>query len=59
MADVEYEDSSLEDQEASALSISYTNGSVTVSATHAEVENIAGTSTADRSGYEINFALAF
>ena len=59
MADVEYENTSLEDQESSAISISYTNGSVTVSATHAEVENIAGASTADRSGYEINFALAF
>ena len=59
MADVEYEDTSLEDQESSAVSISYTNGSVTVSATHAEVENVAGTSTADRSGYEINFKLAF
>ena len=59
MSDVEYENTSLEDQESSAISISYTNGSVTVSATHAEVENIAGTSTADRSGYEINFALAF
>ena len=41
-----------------SVSISYTNGSK-MFPTHAEVENIAGTSTADRSGYEINFALAF
>ena len=45
MADVEYENTSLVDQESSAVSISYTNCSVTVSATHAEVDNIAGTST--------------
>ena len=59
MATVEYENTSLEDQDSGALSASYTNGSVTVSATHAKVDNIAGTGTNDRSGYEINFAFAF
>ena len=59
MAQVEYENTSLEDQDSNALSASYTNGSVTVSATHAKVDNIAGTSTNDRSGYEINFKFAF
>ena len=59
MADVEYENTSLTDQESSAMSVSYTNGSVTVSATHSEIENIAGDSSDDRSGYEINFKLAF
>ena len=59
MASVEYENASLEDQDSQAISASYTNGSVTVSATQADVKNIAGTGTNDRKGYEINFAFAF
>ena len=59
MATVEYENTSLEDQDSSAVSFSYTNGSMTISATHADVDNIAGTSTSDNQGYEINFKFAF
>ena len=58
-SNVEYENSSLEDQGADAISASYTNGSVTVSATQTSMDNIAGTSTNDRSGYEVNFKFAF
>ena len=59
MASVEYENSSLEDQEATGLSFSYTSGGMTVSASFNEVDNVAGTSTNDRSAYEINFGFAF
>ena len=59
MAEVSYENSSLTDQESGALSFSYTNGSMTVSSTYTNVDNIAGTSTSDNSGYEINFKFAF
>jgi outer membrane protein OmpU len=59
MSQFEYENTTLEDQDANAISASYTNGSVTVSATHTKVENIAGTATNDRSGYEVNFKFAF
>ena len=59
MAEVNYENSSLSDQESGALSFSYTNGSMTVSSTYTSVDNIAGTSTTDNSGYEINFKFAF
>lgn len=56
---VEFENTSLEDQESTGISFSYTSGGVTVSATHNEMDNVAGTSTNDKSGYEINFAFAF
>ena len=59
MTSVEYENSSLEDQEATGLSFSYTSGGMTVSASFNEVDNVAGTSTNDRSAYEINFGFAF
>ena len=59
MAEVSYENSSLTDQESGALSFSYTNGSMTVSSTYTNVDNIAGTSTSDNNGYEINFKFAF
>ena len=59
MAEVSYENSSLTDQESGALSFSYTNGSMTVSSTYTNVDNIGGTSTSDNSGYEINFKFAF
>ena len=56
---VEYENSSLEDQDATGMSFSYTSGGMTVSASFNEVDNVAGTSTNDRSAYEINFGFAF
>jgi outer membrane protein OmpU len=56
---VEYENSSLEDQDFGAVSFSWTNGSMTVSGTHADVDNIAGTATNDRQGYELNIKFAF
>ena len=56
---VEYEDASLEDQDATGVSISYTSGGMTVSASHSTIDNVAGSGTADNSGYEINFAFAF
>ena len=59
MAEVSYENTSLVDQESGALSFSYTNGSMTVSSTYTNVDNIGGTSTTDNSGYEINFKFAF
>ena len=58
-ATVEYENTSLSDQESSAISFSYTNGSVTISATQADVDNIAGAAATDNKGYEINFKFAW
>ena len=56
---IDYEVSTKEDQEATGVSFSYTSGGLTVSATHSTIDNVAGTSTADNSGYEVNFVFAF
>jgi len=56
---VDYEQATLDDQDAMGVSVSYTQGGITVSATHSRIDNVAGTSTSDNSGYEVNFAFAF
>ena len=56
---IEYENSTLSDQEATAVSISYTMGSMTLSGNMNQVDNIAGTSTDDRSGYSFTLGFAF
>ena len=58
-SEIEYEDSTLSDQEATGISISYVMGSMTFKANHNSVDNIAGTSTDDRSGYNIGLSFAF
>ena len=55
----EYENSSLSDQEAMGISMSYVMGSMTLKANHNTVDNIAGTAANDRSGYSLNLAFAF
>ena len=59
IATVEYENSSLEDQDATGMSFSYTNGSMTFSGSMNEVDNIQGASATDNSGYELNISFAF
>jgi|TARA_B100002052_G_scaffold286956_1_gene301415 outer membrane protein OmpU len=56
---VEYEQSGLADQDATGVSISYTQGGMTVSASHSTIDNVAGAEASDNTGYEINFAFAF
>ena len=51
--------SSLEDQDSSAVSVSFTAGGVGISASHQTTDNVQGTSTSDNSSYEINFSFAF
>ena len=58
VSEIDFE-SSTEDQEATGVSFSYTSGGMTISGTHSQVDNVAGTSTSDNTGYEINFAFAF
>ena len=59
MASVEYENSTLEDQDATGMSFSYTNGSMTFSGSMNEVDNVAGVSATDNTGYELNLSFAF
>ena len=51
--------STLEDQESSAVSVSFTMGGVAISASHQTTDNVAGAATADNSSYEINFSFSF
>ena len=51
--------STLEDQESSAVSASFTMGGVAISASHQSTDNVAGSSTADNTSYEVNFSFAF
>jgi outer membrane protein OmpU len=55
----DYENETLDDQDALGLSISYVMGSMTFTANHNTVDNAAGASTDDRSGYNVNVAFAF
>ena len=54
-----YENATLSDQEAMGVSVSYTMGSMSVSANHNTVDNVAGIATADRSGYALTLGFAF
>ena len=56
---LDYEDSTKSDQDSNAVSVSFTAGGVAISASHQTTDNVAGTSTADNKGYEINFSFAF
>tara|TARA_Y100000590_G_scaffold239962_1_gene269863 strand:+ start:4640 stop:5602 length:963 start_codon:yes stop_codon:yes gene_type:complete len=59
ISEIDYESSTLEDQEAQGISASITNGGMTISGTYSTVDNTAGSSTADNTGYELNIAFAF
>ena len=58
-SEIDYENTSLSSQEAMGISVSYTMGSMTISANHNTVDNIAGTATNDKSGYAASVAFAF
>jgi outer membrane protein OmpU len=55
----DFENTTLQDQDAVGVSVSYVMGSMTFTANHNTVDNIAGTGTDDRSGYNLNLAFAF
>ena len=48
-----------EDQDSSAVSISFTAGGVAISASHQTTDNVAGTAASDNTSYEVNFSFAF
>tara|TARA_B100000674_G_scaffold366270_1_gene308907 strand:- start:64 stop:1011 length:948 start_codon:yes stop_codon:yes gene_type:complete len=55
----EYESASLTDQEATGISVSYTMGSMTLKANHNSIDNLAGDSAKDRSGYAMSLGFTF
>ena len=59
VSEIQYEDSTKSDQEATGVSVSYTMGSMTLSANANSVDNIAGTASDNRSGYGMSLAFAF
>jgi len=58
-SETEHENSSLEDQEASAVSFSYVSGGMTIGGSMHDVDNVAGAAATDNSGYELNVTFAF
>jgi len=59
MSSHDYELTTLQDQDALGISVAYVMGSMTFTANHNTVDNIAGTGADDRSGYNLNLAFAF
>jgi outer membrane protein OmpU len=55
----EHENTSLEDQDASAVSFSYVSGGMTIGGSMHNVDNVGGSASADNSGYELNVTFAF
>ena len=58
VSEIDFESGS-NDQEATGVSFSYTSGGLTISGTHSTIDNVAGSATADNTGYEVNFSFAF
>jgi len=59
MSSHDYENAALQDQDALGVSVAYVMGSMTLTANHNTVDNIAGAGADDRSGYNLNLAFAF
>jgi len=57
--EADYENTSLVDQESTAITASYTMGSMTIGGLIGEDENIAGDSANDNDKYEISLSIAF
>ena len=47
------------DQESTAITASYTSGGMTIAGIMNDVDNLGGTDTTDREGYELNLSFAF
>jgi len=56
---IDFEATADQDQETSALGVSFTSGGITVSASHHNGENLGGTAASDKQAYELNIAFAF
>ena len=59
MSTHDYENTTLQDQDAVGVSVAYVMGSMTFTANHNSVDNIAGAGADDRNGYNLNLAFAF
>ena len=59
VSSIDYEQATLEDQDATGISFSHTSGGIAISGTYSEVDNVAGASASDNQGYELNIAFSF
>ena len=57
--DVEFDSSTLVDQEDSGFGVSYTMGSITIGGDMKQRDNVAGTSGKNNENTELNIAFAF
>ena len=55
----DHENSSLQDQDAQAVSFSYVSGGMTIGGSMHSVDNVAGAAATDNAGYELNITFAF
>ena len=55
----DHQNTSLVDQEASAISVSYVSGGMTIGASTHSVDNVGGATATDNKGYEVNITFAF
>jgi len=59
ISETEHENTSLEDQDASAVSFSYVSGGMTIGGSMHAVDNVGGAAATDNEGYELNITFAF
>ena len=59
ISQTDHENTSLTDQDAQGISFSYTSGGITFGGSAHSVDNVAGATATDNSGYELNVAFAF
>ncbi len=59
VSEIDYENTSKENLEATGVSFSYTSGSLTWSGAYSEIDNISGSATSDNTGYELNLTFTF
>ena len=55
----DHQNTSLIDQEAAAISVSYVSGGMTIGASTHSVDNVGGATATDNKGYEVNITFAF
>ena len=59
ISETEHENTSLQDQDASAVSFSYVSGGMTIGGSMHAVDNVGGAAATDNEGYELNITFAF
>jgi len=59
IAEIDYETSTQENQEATGISFSYTSGSLTFSGAYSEIDNVNGSAASDNTGYVLGLSFTF